>query len=269
MRFTLNTSPLKQNVMPLDPDFLASKPQTEMEWMLQYGEGPLDFRTGHIESVQEAVESLSDKSRQCIESIFYERSSYSKLASELGVSKPHAWRLTQRAMSELSVKLINNHNINERYKMFEHWEEASLAVLKVMEAQSPAKKGSAEYLLACQSRIAEKVRDYRGIPVDLVTSIGEHAVSHLKHSKMWDIEDMHDLLVSKQHDYGHTNIMMFGNTGIGIRICDKIARLSTLLDRGAKPQNESVFDTWCDIVGYSTIAQMLDNNTFTLELKGV
>jgi hypothetical protein len=255
--------------MPLDPDFLASKPETEMEWMLQFGDGPSDFSTGHIESVQHAVESLSDKSRTCIEAVFYERASYSKLAKQLGVSKPHAWRLTQRAMSELSVKLINNHNINARYKMFDYWEDASLAILEMMHSSSPPKQANIEYMLACQSRIGEKVRAYEGIPIDLFKSVGEQALSHIKHIKMWDVQEMHDLLVSKQHDYGHQNILMFGATGIGIRICDKIARLVTLMEGGAKPQNESVLDTWRDLVGYSTIAQMLDNNVFTLKLKGV
>jgi hypothetical protein len=43
--------------------------------------------------------------------------------------------------------------------------------------------------------------------------------------------------------------------------------LNTLEKRGAKPQNESVLDTWMDIVGYSAISKMLNNGTFNLELE--
>lgn len=236
--------------------------------MMQYGDGPTDFSTDHIESVRTAVESLNEKSRLCIEAIFYQRSSYSKLAAQLGVSKPHAWRLTQRAMQELAVKLSINHHINTRYEMFKYWEDASLAVLQCMHHSTQSKQADMRYLLECQSRISEKVRGYESIPIDLFVSLGERAVAHMKHAKTWDVAKMHELLLSKQHDYGHNNIMAFGSTGVGIRICDKIARLSTLLDSGAKPQNESVLDSWQDIVGYSTIAQMLDNGVFTLELKG-
>lgn len=254
--------------MPLDPDLLPSVPKTETEWMMQFGEGPSNFDVSHIRTVQSAVDALDEKLRQCIETIFYERSSYSKLAVKLKISKPHAWRLTQRAISELQRKLINDIDINERYVMFEYWEEASISMLKMIEETTTAKRAKMASLSASATLIGDKVRAYEEIPIDLFIAIGETAISQLKKDKVWDIKEMHKLLVSKQHDYGHKNILMFGFTGIGIRICDKIARLQTLLQNEATPHNESLLDTWHDLVGYATIAKMLDHNVFTLELKG-
>jgi hypothetical protein len=51
-------------------------------------------------------------------------------------------------------------------------------------------------------------------------------------------------------------------------MCDKIARADNLKKRfSAAVKNETVIDTYEDIVGYSVIAIMLDNNTFRLELE--
>jgi polyhydroxyalkanoate synthesis regulator phasin len=255
--------------MPLDPDLLPSVPKTETEWMMQFGEGPSNFDVSHIGAVQRAVEELDDKLRECIEAKFYERASYSKIAARLNISKPHAWRLTQRAIAELQRKLIGNSEINERYVMFEYWEDASRSMLEMIEDTTTARRANMASLDACATFISNKVRNLEEIPIDVLIVVGQTAISHLKKCKAWFINDMHELLVSKQHDYGHKNILMFGSTGIGIRICDKIARLQTLLNNESDPHNESLLDSWYDLVGYATLAKMLDNNVFTLELKGV
>ena len=70
-------------------------------------------------------------------------------------------------------------------------------------------------------------------------------------------EKMVNTLCSKQHDYGHKNISNFGIIGVAIRICDKIARLHNLEGR-ATPNNESIIDSYSDIVGYAMIAIMLE-----------
>jgi hypothetical protein len=253
--------------MNLEPDMLAAQPRTEMEWMLQWGDAPSDFNDGHIQAVQAAIESLNPKARQCLEAIYYEGIPYSQLGQRLGVSKPHAWRLAKRAKAELWRKLINDHNINLRYEMFDCWEEAALAILEDMDECTSPEAGNIQHLKVFQSRIGKSIRSHEEIHLDLFKDTGLIAMSQMKHDKTWDLDDMHELLVSKQHDYGHHNILMFGETGVGIRMCDKIARLITLTDSGATAQNESLFDTWCDLVGYSVIAQMLWNETFTLELK--
>lgn len=74
-------------------------------------------------------------------------------------------------------------------------------------------------------------------------------------------------LCSKQHDYGHKNISNFGIIGVAIRICDKIARLHNLESRET-PNNESIIDSYSDIVGYAMIAIMLEEESFMLPLAG-
>lgn len=73
-------------------------------------------------------------------------------------------------------------------------------------------------------------------------------------------------LVKKQRDYGSKNIEKFGINGIVIRIHDKIARLENLLGKNLSAENEPLQDTLLDIVGYSIIALMWNNNYFMAPL---
>lgn len=75
-------------------------------------------------------------------------------------------------------------------------------------------------------------------------------------------------LVKKQRDYGSKNIEKFGINGIVIRIHDKIARLENLLNKNSSAENEPIQDTLLDIVGYSIIAVMWNNNYFMAPMIG-
>lgn len=79
---------------------------------------------------------------------------------------------------------------------------------------------------------------------------------------------MLDLLIRKQHDYGHDNINNFGTIGIAIRVCDKIARIRNLRGRGSDGQAEPLQDAYLDLVGYATIAEMYHHGWFQLPLEG-
>jgi len=80
-------------------------------------------------------------------------------------------------------------------------------------------------------------------------------------------EGMQTLLCRKQHDYGHGNIDNFGLVGVAVRLCDKIARAKNIKKRGAATvKNETMIDTYEDIVGYASIAVMLRDGTFMLDL---
>jgi len=95
------------------------------------------------------------------------------------------------------------------------------------------------------------------------------AWAELKNNDLeWTAEQMVQLLASKQHDYGHENILKFGTQGVQVRLWDKIARYNNLRRRGAEPHNEAFTDTLKDIIGYSVLLLMLQNNTFTLPLSG-
>ena len=75
-------------------------------------------------------------------------------------------------------------------------------------------------------------------------------------------------LASKQHDYGHDNITRWGIRGICVRMADKHARLENLYRRGVRNALfETIEDTWLDLLGYSIIALMLIDETFTLPLE--
>ena len=78
-----------------------------------------------------------------------------------------------------------------------------------------------------------------------------------------------ETIISKQHDYGHNNILTFREQGLAVRLWDKVNRLRNLVwTSGAQaPKNEPITDTFTDIAGYAIIGLMLANDTFTKELK--
>jgi hypothetical protein len=80
------------------------------------------------------------------------------------------------------------------------------------------------------------------------------------------IEGICAFLARKQHDYGHGNILAFGQRGVIVRLCDKLSRLYNLDRFDLDPSNESLVDTLLDIIGYCTISDMLTEDTFTLPL---
>jgi hypothetical protein len=255
--------------MTFNLDLLASKPVTDSERMLQLGDVIEIDNISHIEAVRDAIELLSPQSKFCIEAIFYEGVPYSKLGGRLGVSKPHAWRLAQKAIKELNALLINNKAINERYTMFDTWDEAVESVVLNFNNVSDKRKVQLDELNKYVQNMWNYSRDlvYEEATFLDMNDLGRLATSHLKSIDSWDAQSTIDLMIKKQHDYGHNNILGFGLLGLCIRMSDKIARLVSLEKRGSKPHNESVVDTWTDIVGYATIAKMLENGTFNLELK--
>lgn len=75
------------------------------------------------------------------------------------------------------------------------------------------------------------------------------------------------ILIKKQKDYGPENIRRFGRQGLMVRIHDKIARLENLYNSGREPENETIYDTYLDIVNYTAIGIMWESNRFLLPLK--
>ena len=84
-------------------------------------------------------------------------------------------------------------------------------------------------------------------------------------SYMWSVRDRAgNLLISKHHDYGPLNIARSPGgpiNGLRVRMWDKIARINHLVDNNSAPQNESLRDSFMDLLNYSAIAIMvLDGN---------
>ena len=78
---------------------------------------------------------------------------------------------------------------------------------------------------------------------------------------VWRIMDTAgNLLIRKHHDYGPKNIAHSPGgplNGLRVRMWDKIARINNLLDSNVKPSNESLRDSYLDLLNYSAIAMMV------------
>jgi len=78
---------------------------------------------------------------------------------------------------------------------------------------------------------------------------------------LWELTDeLADLLLKKHKDYGSSNIADAPGgplNGLRVRIHDKTARINNLIDSGAKPENESLEDSFKDLANYAIIALMV------------
>ena len=88
-------------------------------------------------------------------------------------------------------------------------------------------------------------------------------------TNVWDIMDSAgNLLIKKHKDYGPTNISRSPGgplNGLRVRMWDKTARINHLIDSGATPENESLRDSFIDLLNYSAIAMMVIDNNWPTE----
>jgi hypothetical protein len=69
-----------------------------------------------------------------------------------------------------------------------------------------------------------------------------------------------DLLISKHNDYGPKNISQSPGgplNGLRVRMWDKLARINNLVESGAKPENESLEDSFKDMANYAIIGLLV------------
>jgi len=79
------------------------------------------------------------------------------------------------------------------------------------------------------------------------------------HSKRFIAQILENIRLfdKKQHDYGPGNIEKFMQTGVMIRLSDKLERLINLWKKDStSAECEAVMDTWADISNYGAIGQM-------------
>jgi hypothetical protein len=78
---------------------------------------------------------------------------------------------------------------------------------------------------------------------------------------MWIVLDAAgNLLIAKHHDYGPLNIARSPGgpiNGLRVRMWDKVARINNLVDNNVTPSNESLRDSFVDLLNYSAIALMV------------
>lgn len=147
------------------------------------------------------------------------------------------------------------------------WNEAAGRILGHYDKSTASIKGTLTEMDYIVQKMGWAVRAQHDVPDMLFIALSREAVGHLKSINEWDVDQMTNLLCSKQHDYGHDNIALFGIMGLVVRLSDKVARLKNL-QRRQVAANESAIDTLRDIVGYCTIAEMLWDGTFYLDLEG-
>lgn len=83
-------------------------------------------------------------------------------------------------------------------------------------------------------------------------------------------QEVADLVISKQKDYGPKNIMnsvVSPELSIAVRLNDKLSRLANLVQSGKKPSNETLLDTANDIIGYGLVLKMVLEGTFLNKLE--
>lgn len=76
------------------------------------------------------------------------------------------------------------------------------------------------------------------------------------------------ILIQKHKDYGPKNISQSPGgplNGLRVRMWDKMARINNLVDSGATPENESLRDSFLDLMNYAAIAQMVLDGTWPKE----
>lgn len=76
--------------------------------------------------------------------------------------------------------------------------------------------------------------------------------------------DAMSVLLKKHNDYGPKNIAQSPGgplNGLRVRMWDKLARINNLIESGVTPENESLKDSFLDLMNYSAIAMLvLDGN---------
>jgi hypothetical protein len=98
-------------------------------------------------------------------------------------------------------------------------------------------------------------------PRDSSSSASDPAMNQFV-ADSWDIiDELGNLLISKQRDYGPGNINnAYGGpiNGLMVRMGDKFERLKNLLASGHTPEHESIEDSFKDLANYCIIAMMVN-----------
>ena len=248
------------------------RPQTIMEALMLSTSDIIEESVEELQPLREAVamciEQLNEQDQFIVNAVNSEFISFDELGKRLGVSKPHAWRLKNNAYARLQQLLTMHPLIRKKVRVVNTWEQSAAQwVMHIASFAGEPKEVDTKKLdsLCNSGRIC--LFETNETPVSLLwTEIAIQAIQELRLKNEWDSGEMSTLLARKQHDYGHKNITKFGMQGVLVRLSDKVERLINLKTHKSEAKNESLLDTLRDIVGYSVVALMLNDETFTLEL---
>ena len=84
--------------------------------------------------------------------------------------------------------------------------------------------------------------------------------NRITHALLEEYHAASKLFDRKHSDYGKSNISISGQIGIVVRMFDKLARIQNLLDKEDEPNEESLEDSWVDLMNYAGIGMLLQNN---------
>jgi len=119
----------------------------------------------------------------------------------------------------------------------------------------------ADYTLPNRPRLGHNERAQggqlpQGYPNHSSIARGLHLETHLSNT----VKELSALLMSKHRDYGPKNISQAPGgpiNGLRVRMHDKLARISNLVDSGADPQHESLEDSFKDMANYAIIGLLV------------
>lgn len=106
------------------------------------------------------------------------------------------------------------------------------------------------------------------LPPEVVTSIQRSNSSAFEEAVQQKFQHAKSVLLQKHKDYGPLNIALAPGgaiNGLRVRMHDKLARINHLVDSGAKPENESLKDSFLDLANYAIIAMMVLDNEWPSE----
>jgi hypothetical protein len=130
-----------------------------------------------------------------------------------------------------------------------------------------------------EKRVDHNVTDFAAYGLsDLASRLPERASVDTSNTNKIDDEFITDvwrildsagnLLIKKHHDYGPKNISLSPGgplNGLRVRMWDKVARINNLIDSNVNPSNESLRDSFIDLLNYSAIAMMVLDGTWPEE----
>lgn len=95
-------------------------------------------------------------------------------------------------------------------------------------------------------------------------AVRSKTIPHFEANLNKTFKEAQDLLLRKHRDYGPNNIALAPGgavNGLRVRMHDKLARINHLVDNNQDPANESLRDSFIDLLNYAAIGLMvLDGN---------
>lgn len=253
------------------------RPRTLIESLMEHTAGiPLqesyEEKEPLIHAVRNEIIDLDERQRYILNAVQVEGLSFAELGQRMGLSTTHTHRLYHQALQDLKDKLMTSDPVRYHIGLPPTWENGAREAL--YEIQTADTSGTTSDNIVEDMRAAYKyaLGNYKNCGEHWsVTSelelCGRRALDWLNEHYIWNAHELIDLLAAKHHDYGSDNINEFGIMGILMRISDKLARLENLNRNGANPHNESIIDSYKDIIGYCVIGIMLHAGTFNLPLS--